>query len=369
MIYRKSIKLLLLVITLTVGAQSQNLNIILINDPFPLIGDADTNGFAASVFSGIYPQGIGLNLQEDFFGEDAHTLPELLILNEFIYKKDGNKDGLYSLYDSKSQPLLSKIININSTRTAYSNFTDFELLSKNEFGSLIRIRYSLITSSGKRFPWVSMIVKINDKYFLTQSIPIDNIFIQAASGHPYNHSRELYKSVDAKEMLRIIYKQISDSVINIVDDYDDTKNITLFFNINKYDTNLIKTNPPEEVRLLFNMIKTIRDDKFSEYKDLWTPLEREEVISSEGFFPQYQLQQDFYKDVDSIEILGNINGQNEMIILFRVRKKDLLYPLQILFVEKVQNEFYLKTGTKQYYAGRILERDDVRNLLLEVLEN
>ena len=369
MIYRKLIKLLLLVIALTVSAQTQKLNIVLKNDPFPLIGSADSCGFAASVFSEIYSPGIGLNLQGEFLGEDAHTLPELLILNEFIYKKDGNKDGLYNLYDSNSQPLLSKIININSTRTAYNNFSDFELLSKNEFGSLIRIRYSLITNSGKRFPWVSMIVKINDQYFLTQSIPINNIFIQTSSGHPYNHSRELYKGVDTKEMFRIIYKQISDSVINIVDDYDDTKNITLFFNINKYDTSLIKINPPAEVNLLFNMINNLRDDKFSEYKNLWSPLEREELISSEGFLPQYQLHQDFYKDVDSIELLGNISGQNEKIILFRVRKKDLLHPLQMLFVEKVQNELYLKSGTKQYYAGRILERDDVRNQLLEFLKN
>lgn len=369
MIYRKLIKLLLLVIALTVSVQPQKLNIVLKNDPFPLIGSADSCGFAASVFSDIYSPSIGLNLQKEYSVANAHSIPELLVLYEFIYKKAGNKEGLYGLYDNKSQPLLSKIININSTRTAYNNFSDFELLSKNEFGSLIRIRYSLITSSGKRFPWVSMIVKVKDQYFLTQSIPIDNIFIQTASGHPFNHSREIYKSVDTKEMFQMIYKQISDSVINIVDDYDDTENITLFFNINKYDTSLVKINPPEEVKPLFNMINTLRDDKISDYKNLWSPLEREEVISSEGFLPQYQLQQDFYKDVDSVELLGNISGQNEKIILFRVRKKDLLYPLQMLFVEKVQNKFYLKSGTEQYYAGKILERDDVKKQLLEFLKN
>lgn len=368
MITRELIKLLIVLTFLPITIQSQKIDVVLSNDPFPLIGNADSCGFAASVFSGIYPKGIGLNLQKEFSGEDVHSRPELLVLYEFIYKKDGNKEGLYGLYDGESQPLLSKIININSTSTAFNNFSDFELLSKNKFGSLIRIRYSFITNDGQRFPWVSMIVKINDKYFLTQSIPINNIFIQTASGHPYNHSRELYKSVDTKEMFRVIYKQISDSVINIIDDYDNTQNITLFFNINKYDTNLIKINPPEEVNLLFNMINNLRDDKFSVYKNLWSPSEREEVISSEGFLPQYQLQQDFYKDVDSIKLLGNISGQNEKIILFRVRKKDLLYPLQMLLVEKVQNKFYLKSDTKHYYAGKILERDDVRIQLLEFLK-
>jgi hypothetical protein len=333
--------------------KAQNIEIELNNKIYPLLTNNGQSVLAASEYSGIYEEGIGLNLREHPLNNNSFSHPEFLVLYHFINMKAGNMEELKKLYDEESASHLSSYINIIQARQAYTDFEDFSLLSKAVFGNYIRLRYNLINTAGQLIPWILIARKIDDRYYLTESMPIEHLFVDISSVNPYNYKREEFENVDVSSIQSVYYS--ADGLALRVPKNNAFNDLGVYFKIQKFGANPVG----DEVELLKDMKQSLQDTADASFIRLWDAENREMLNSSEFYKMQIEVQRKFYNQIDKLEPLGVLNAGNEAVLFYKSTAGEQELPMQLIPMKKENGQYKLTAKLKSYYAWEILNKKDV----------
>jgi hypothetical protein len=355
-------KILLIFFILTgYNLYSQNIDIYLNDIPFTILSDAGAPVLGASVNTGVYPGGIGLNLENTPGNNNSFTKPEFLILNDFKSKKAREKGALLSLYDDESRLVADSKIDIDKAADSYKDFKDFELVSKNSVGDFQRIRYNLIKNDGGFAPWVAMIRKLNGRYYLTETVPLNGLFILTSSCHPNNTSTAPYIPLETSglEKLNFTSEGFSDS-----QGYSDIKekNIEIYFKANRPDNST-------RFNVLNDMKNALLSESKEKYLNLWNSDERKILEGNENFEGNFNLQKDFYEKVKELIPLGFIQANDESVLFFKAVIDEKTSVYQTIPVVLINGNYYLKSALSNYYGWAIINHPLVKAGIFNSLAN
>jgi hypothetical protein len=323
------------------------------------------NGMAVSVATALYPPGFGLNLGK-MPGADAFKQPEFLVSAYFNMIKTADMQGIVALYDPESQDLIRERLDIKTANREFQSYDDFELFSKNSFGDLYRIRFNFINRKSKdMFPWVLMIRKIGERYYLTETIPLEHLFISASSAHPYNLSREPFKRPNLSGFQVFSFAQDGLNLQKSNPQPDNsTDRITVYLKLEAYDSAAISKQMPEEIMLLENMKKALVARDSAAFINLWGP-EEQAVMATETFRTDIEVNRAFYEKISALKPLGFLKAGDETVLFFRSRINAQLLPLQMMAMKNINGRYKLRTSLDQekqalYYAWEILNNEAVK---------
>lgn len=347
------------------NAQNLDLDIRLNNQVYPLVLDGNNVVMAASMSYGLYPPGIGMNLQTHPDNNGSFLQPEFLVLHNFIAQKVGNKAALLELYDPDSKELADEKIDIVAAQEAYQDFDDFELLSKSRFGDFVRIRYNLKQTDGDFVPWVLMIQKIGGRYYLNETMPLEHLFIQASSCHPYNLSRDGFEIPDVTGMLALSYLPNGLELTRTQYSMLAQDVITIFLRLHTYSNKELTGTRPEEIRLLEQMKEILSEpvDEESEpdnqeFLELWNQEEKLLFSSHEFYATQIQLQREFYSKVQKFEPQGYLKAGNRRILFYHSIIEGQRAPLQVLPLVYEDGRYRLTSSLGSYDEELFIDSEE-----------
>lgn len=341
-------------ILINVGCYSQNIDIGINNKIYPVLNNNEEVVLAASEYSGIYETNIGLNLQEHPLNNGSFSHPEFLVLYHFLNMKAGDMQSLMLLYDNESQAILGDIINISNAEQSYQEFVDFEMLSKSIFGKYVRLRYNLINKEGQPIPWILMARKINGRYFLTETMPIEHLFIDVSSVNPYNFSRDEFENINTDGLQDIYYKANGLDLTPV--ENNDYGNLGIYFRIEKLDGD---DDEKEEVKLLQNMKESLQDTADAAFIELWDEENREMLSESEFYKYQIEQQRQFYNQIESLKPLGILKAGKEAVLFYKSEVNGQELPLQMIPIVIENGRFKLTDRLKSYYGWEILNEEAI----------
>ncbi|MCF8229592.1 MAG: hypothetical protein K9J24_11640 [Bacteroidales bacterium] len=284
----KSIQNIILIIMLlfSAGVKAQNIDPDLQNKIYPLLENNGEPVLAASEYAAPYAAGIGLNLMEHPLKNGSFRNPEFLVLYHFLFMREGNLGELEQLYDPETQEELGNIIDIDQAAEAYADFKNFELLSKALFGEYVRLRYNFINQEDQPIPWVLIARQIEGRWYLTESLPIEHLFIDVSSVNPYNYSREEFENLNVAGLNQVFFEASGLEFIRVPD--NDPGSLGIYYRIEKQTTG----KPARE--LLYDMVESLRDTSNARFIDLWDGRNRQKLRSSKFYTYQIEVQRDFY---------------------------------------------------------------------------
>ncbi|MBS1495206.1 MAG: hypothetical protein JST55_16995 [Bacteroidetes bacterium] len=354
-------KILLLIIVFTsFNLYSQNLNIELNSLPFTILTDVNEPVLGASVTTGVYSAGLGLNLESIIGTDNTFTKPEALILADFKAKKNRDKTAMLSLYDDESKLMADSKTDIDKAAEAYKDFKDFELISQNSVGDFLRIRYNLIRNSGGFSPWVAMIRKTNGRYYLTETVPLTGLFILTSSSHPNNNSTAPYVPLETSgmEKLNFVSEGFSDK-----QGYSDAKekNIEVFFKC-------IKDGSSSRFSILNDMKNALLTGDKDKYLNTWNAEERKMLAGNDNFESNFNLQKDFYNRVKEIIPMGYLQTNDESVLFFKVKIDETTSVYQAIPVININGKYFLKSALSNYYGWAIINHPLVKAGIFNFLE-
>ena len=337
---------------------SQEINIPIEKKSYPILKNGNEIVLAVSEYAGLYKPGIGLNLSNHPDNNYSFNNPEFLVLFHFQSIKEGNWNKLESLFDNESRNNLSQIINIYEAQNAYNDFVDFELLSKSVFGKYIKLRYNFITSSGDEIPWILMAVKDDSRYYLTETMSIDHLFIDVSSVNPYNFSRVDFENINTTRLHPFYFKS---NGLQLLLTYQDEKYETLgiYIKLNKYKLADVKTKPTDEIILLNNMKSSLKDTSDVAFINLWNKKNQQKFISSDFYKSRIQIQRQFYNQIDNLIPVAYLKTANELVIFYYSEKDGQRSKIQLLPMKKEDGKYKLTKKLESYYAWEILNEPDV----------
>jgi hypothetical protein len=355
-------KILLLVIIFSAfKLYSQNLNINLDNTPFTILTDVSEPVLGASVSTGVYSAGLGLNLESIIGNDNSFSKPEALILYDFKSKKGRDKTAMLSLYDDESKLMADSKTDIDKAADAYKDFKDFELISQNSVGDFLRIRYNLLKNDGGIAPWVAMIRKTNGRYYLTETVPLSGLFILTSSSHPNNNSTAPYIPLETSglEKLNFTSEGFSDN-----QGYSDIKekNIEIYFKANKPDNS-------SRFSVLNEMKIALLSGSKENYLNLWNPDERKMLAGNGNFEGNFNLQKDFYEKVKELIPLGFIQTNDESVLFFKAVIDEKTSVYQTVPVVLINGNYFLKSALTNYYGWTIINHPLVKAGIFNSLAN
>lgn len=352
--------LLVIFIFAALNIYSQDIDIYLQNTPFTILSDAGEPVLGASVATGVYPAGIGLNLESIIGNDNSFSKPEALILNDFKYKKGRDKTGLLSLYDDESKLMADSKTDIDKAADAYKDFKDFELISKNSVGDFQRIRYNLLKNDGGFAPWVAMIRKLNGRFYLTETVPLSSLFIMTSSAHPNNNSTVPFILMETANMEKLNF--ISEGYTESYGASEvNEKNIEVYYKINKADNS-------SRFSVLNEMKNALISDDKDKYLSLWNAEERKMLEGNENFANNFKLQKDFYDRVKNIAALGYIQTGEESVLFFKAVIDEKTNVYQVIPVIMINGKYYLKSALSSYYGWAIINHPLVKAGMFNSLE-
>lgn len=337
---------------------SQDIEIDLKNRVFPILTDQGQTILAASEYSGLYPPGIGGNLRNHPMNDGLYRHPEFLVLDHFRAIKQGNFDSLLTLYDSASRNILPGRINIEEAQQAYQPFADFELLSKAVFGDFVRIRYNLVAATGEGIPWILIARNEHDRYYLTETLSIDHLFIDISSVNPWNFNRDVFNDIDVSDLQKIYFEadglQLKPVAVN-----NGRGVLGIFFDIQKYTEKETLEDIPPEVELLYDMKRSLQDTTDAVYLQLWDQRSREKLNSSAFYKNRILIQRQFYNQMNKLVPLGYLKAGNDLILFYKSEKGGQQTSLQLIPMKFEAGRYRLTMKPEHYYAWRILNNPSV----------
>ncbi|MBK8563781.1 MAG: hypothetical protein IPN76_10685 [Saprospiraceae bacterium] len=262
--------------------------------------------------------------------------------------------------------MIRERLNIAIANQAYQAFNDFELFSKNEFGSFIRIRFNFInTQTNDFFPWVLMIRKIGDRYYLTETIPLDHLFISTSSAHPYNLDRSQIKSPPIDKLTSFSFAQDGNDIRQVENEMDKASAITVWLKLDFYDPDSIEQNPTAEISLLEQMKNTLVQKDSTAFIDLWAP-DEQAAMTSDVFRSDVEVNRAFYKEISDLKPLGFLKAGDEIVLFFQSKMGDSYLPLQMMAMKRIGNKYKLRASLDSermegFYAWEILNNPFVKN--------
>ncbi len=334
--------------------------------PYSLIKD-DAVRMAISVPTGVYIGKIGKNLEKKT-GSLAFQEPEFLVLAFFKMIKTADMDGMVDLYDEASRGLIRERLNIAIANQEYQAYNDFELFSKNEFGSFTRIRFNFInTKTNDFFPWVLMIRKIGDRYYLTETIPLEHLFISASSAHPNNLNRIQIKSPPIDKLTSFSFAQDGNDIRQVENEMDKASAITVWLKLDFYDPDSIEQNPTAEISLLEQMKNTLVQKDSAAFIDLWAP-DEQAAMTSDVFRSDVEVNRAFYKKISDLKPLGFLKAGDEIVLFFQSKMGDSYLPMQMMAMKRIGNKYKLRASLdterlEGFYAWEILNNPSVKNAI------
>ena len=314
---------------------------------------------AASMMNGVYDSVFDGTLRNHRDHDESYTHPEFLVLGFYDMIRERNMQGLIELYDESSKLLIDEKLDINAAGEAYAGFSGFELLSKSVFGSYVRIRFNMILENGNLFPWVLMIRQNGSRYYLTETIPLNHLFISVASTHPYNHLKDPYPSPSLADMQAFSFVQEEEDIELVDPQRAPREAITVHLKLNAFDPQDIGDTPTEEITVLRQMKETLVNGDSLAFLNLWDAEERDLFASNEIYQTQIEIQRDFYMQVDSIAPLGYLRAHDEIVLFYKSQVDETTLPLQLLVMKRVDGAYKLNSALEHYYAWEILNNRDV----------
>lgn len=355
---------LVLILFAACNLYSQNVQVTMTSEPFEISDGRNGVSMAGVVPSGLYDEFSGLSLRGSEIDDGSFTSPEILVLYDFLYKKEGDKDALLSLYDDESRQLANAKIIINATIEAYRDFNDFELLSKNEIEDFIRIRYNLVTNDGRRIPWVLMIRKIGERYFLTETISADDIFVLLSASNPYNYFRQSYTAADVTG-LKVLNLKKSGNDFVLSNDYNEN-GLRLFMDLKKYDLETIDAGQ-NEIATLKKMATALLEGDKSGFISLWDAEEQIYFNTDEFYEEQVNNMISFYERVNLITPAGSLQIENEIVVFYYISIKNGNAFFTLVPMREEAGKFVLIPELENYAAWTILNipviQDGIKVLL------
>jgi hypothetical protein len=363
--YKKVIILLMIGMMIPSGLWSQDLNVDLQNKVYPLLSNNGKTVMAASEYSALYPIDLGLDLKGTPMDNGAYSQPEFLVLHHFINIKEGNLTLLSELYDEESKDQLPELFDMNEAMAAYRDFDNFELLSKAVFGDFVRIRYNFINKAGEPIPWILMARKIGQRWYLTESMSIEHLFIDVSSVNPENFGREKFANTNVNALEAFLFT--ADGLETIPIQNQIAGNIGVYFQINKIDAQ--DGGESGAVLLLMQMKESLRDSSNQKFIQLWDPENKEMFQSSEYYANQIEIQREFYNQIDQLKPLAYLKAGKELVLFYVSEKAGQQSELQLLPMREVNGKYKLCTELENYYAWQILNKKIVRQLITDSLVN
>ena len=344
----------------------QNINPKLGDDAYALMKDNQPT-MAISVASSLYEPGLGLRL-EKLPDATTYQRPEFLVLAFYKMIKKADLNGLLELYDPQSREMMRERLDIVQANKEYQTFNDFELFSKNVFGDICRIRFNFInTNNGDFFPWVLMMKKIGNRYYLTETISLDHLFISASSAHPYNLSKSPYPSCQLAGMQGFYFVPEGDSLRLVGERSGIPNTIGIWLNLVMYDPIAIEQHPTDEVVILQQMRATLVAKDSAGFVNLWAP-EEQEAMTSDVFQSDVAVNRAFYNKISSLRPVGFMQAGDEMVVFFRSKMGEAYLPLQMMALVKIGAEYKLRASLdteimERYYAWQMLNNPFVKRSL------
>jgi len=329
----------------------QNIDIKIELKTYPLLKAGNEIIMAASQYAGVYNDNVGLNLQEHPLNNGSFIAPEFLVLHHFINMKNGNMEALKQLHEPVSRKNLEKIVNIKAAVEAYKDFDDFTMLSKSVFGDFVRLRYNLINKKGEPIPWILIAKKMDDRYFLTESISHEHIFISLSSENPYNLSNKPFENCKT-EGLAALYLDSDGSETKQVNSMAAGR-LGIYFKLTRIDEN---KEHQEEVKVLHEMKEMLKDTSNYSFIELWDTKNKQYFKESDFYLAQIEVQRQFYKQVDKLKPIGVLNAGDEIVLFYLSEIKGGLLSLQLLPLIKENNKYKLTDSLKEYYAWQVLTK-------------
>lgn len=358
---RKIIIAILILLCFPLFASGQ-INITMQSTPFTILSNNNEVTMAGSVLSGYYEADYGLNLENNPSNDGSFSQPEFLILYDFLAKKNRDKESMLLLYDPESREKANENIDIFEASKAYEDFVDFRLMSKFVYGDNIRIRYNFIVNTGEVYPWVQMIKKIGDRYYMTETIPISSLLIQLGSSSPLNYKQEGFSPSDVSSLN--VLKFIPDSVNSKLNNsYQGNDFADVYVNIEKIDSNYSGA----EIELLNQMFHALKNDDKDLFISLWDPETVSEFQFTSEFKNQLEIMMDLYKEIAVYSPAGILRAGNECVLFYNCTMNDgtkgqLLFPL--IFKN---GKFYLEPALTHYYAWTLLNTDIIAQEINNIL--
>lgn len=349
-------------IFLSLDFYSQDINIAITNKIYSVLNNNEEAVLVASEYSGLYEANVGLNLQEHPLNNGSFSYPEFLVLYHFINMKAGNMQALSELYDPESKAILNDIINIRNAEDTYQEFVDFEMLSKAMFGDFVRLRYNLINEEGQPIPWILMARIMDGRYFLTEMMPIEHLFIDVSSVNPYNFSRDEFENISTNGLQNIYFK--AKGLELVYDEENSFGNIGIYFKIEKLDGD---AKEKEEVKLLHNMKESLKDTADAAFIELWDEENREMLNASEFYKYQIEQQRQFYNQIESLKPLGILKVGKEAVLFYKSEVSEQELPMQMIPIVVEKGKYKLTDRLESYYGWEILNEALVLGVIEEYL--
>lgn len=357
--------LLILIILFTAGnLYPQNLQVTMTTEPFEIADGDNGVSMAGVVPSGLYDVFSGMSLKGSAIDDGSFTSPEILVLYDFLYKKEGDKNALLGLYDDDSRQLANAKIIINATIDAYKDFDDFELLSKNEVEDFVRVRYNLVTNDGRRIPWVLMMRKIGQRYFLTETISADDIFVLLSASNPYNYFRQPYAPADVSGLKVLNLKKSGEEFILSTDEAEN--GLRIFLALKKYELETIEA-AQNEIGTLKQMATALINGDKNGFITLWDAEEQMYFNTDEFYEEQVNTMISFYERVNVVTPAGSLKIENEIVVFYYISIKNGNAFFTLVPMREEAGKFVLIPELENYSAWAILNipviQDGIKQLL------
>lgn len=350
-------------VVFTLYAQNQPYEITMGNKIFAVLENNGQVVMAAGETTAPYPEITGEDLSNAPHNNQQYAYPEFLVLDFFFSVKNADMAGVTSLYDFQSQSLIMDKLNITEAAAAYAAFKDIRLLSKARFGRYVKLRYDMLQNDGKTRPWVLMATESNGRFYLTENMSLDHLFIDVSSASPYNFSRVAFSDVDTSGMLSFYFKA---SDLSVVADRDwDLNELAVFLKLTRAGSGTdVERNA---FRLLQEMKASLDDTLNLKYIELWDEAAKQALESSDYARQQIEVQRSFYRKVTRLQPVAWLKAGDELVLFYFSEVNDKTGPLQLLSMRFNGKKWKLTRRLKSYYAWQILNEPVVKESVTRYL--
>jgi len=312
----------------------------------------------------LYQPELKIELPKD--PEAYHNSPELLALGFFNLLREGSLDAFLSLYDPASREIISHRMNYTTARESFRQFESIEFLSLFSFGNYRIIRFNMKGNSQELMPWVlNILLTIENRYYITETLPEDDAFCQLTSAHPWNIARDPLKvKIKKLPLLKISFTPFPSAQVSNLGTYKDSLYIALFVQpIGDF------SGKEGVLGIMGKFFHSMKDSLPESFTKLWANEEQERFSSSEFDKAQVEVQKSFYRQADSIRISGVIESVDEVVVFYKTYFKGKSSALQIMPLLIEEGELRLEVALKSLTAWNILIRQDVLQALDEYLSH
>ncbi len=364
---RTDVLLPLLAALLLTGPLAAQVPDIRMNDaPFAILQGEGSVALAASVSDGLYPAGIGTaRIGTAGIGSSDFQTAESLVAAFYQRMRAGDKAAVVALFDDSSRVAAERKIDISAAADAYSRLRDVSLVSKATFGDVVRLRFELLRrDSDTSFPWVLETRRIGGRYYITETLPQTNLFVEVASAHPYNYEPRPYTPARVDGLTAIGFQQAG-SEVRASGSSGGASGLTLYLRLSWLSDPAARLEAAGALSLLEGMRSAFADNDEGKFIALWDPAERKRITSAENYKVIFMSQQHFYSQVDSLRPVAFVKAGAQMVLYYYPHVAGERLELQALPMRLVGGRYMLTSRLDEYYAWQILSNPQVKAAIAE----